>query len=292
MRGVFSCLFGVCGLVSFCLLMFFSNNLSFFWLFLELSTLCAIPMFFLGESSSILGGLYSYIIVSSISSSLMLCGILYEGLLFMLLIGLLIKFGLFPFWGWVYNVSLNSNWLVVWVLSTFLKLPVFFFPFFLGGSSYGVVSWVCCVTFLGLSILFWLFSFSWYHIWCHMMLSSSCSLVAMAFVVSFDVLFYLFLVYFFWCSMVVLFLSLNGSDSEDTLLGGVGYYFMFVSLLVSVPVSLSLFYKLIMSVGMFACNFVVLAFWVLYSLSEQFYLLKLIMGGSLPSKSLGVFSVL
>ena len=112
-RGIFSSFFSVVGLVCFCILMFFSNNLSFFWLFLELATLCVIPAFFLYDDSSILGGLFSYIVVSRVSSSLILCGILYEGLVYMLLLGLLVKFGLFPFWGWVYSVSLNSNWLVV-----------------------------------------------------------------------------------------------------------------------------------------------------------------------------------
>lgn len=158
-RGLFVSLISVLGLVLFCVLMFMADSVSMFWLFLELCTLSLIPAFFVSGGSGLLVGLFRYIVVSSISSSLILCGVLCEGLLFMLMWGLLVKFGLFPFFGWVYGVRLKSNWLVVWGLSTFLKFPVFFLPFFLRLGLMDVTVSVCCLTLLFLSVLFWVYRF-------------------------------------------------------------------------------------------------------------------------------------
>lgn len=47
MRGVVIGSFGVLGLLVFSLLVFSVGNLSLFWLFLELSTLSVVPLFFL-----------------------------------------------------------------------------------------------------------------------------------------------------------------------------------------------------------------------------------------------------
>nr|YP_010528193.1 NADH dehydrogenase subunit 2 [Echinoparyphium aconiatum]UXW64387.1 NADH dehydrogenase subunit 2 [Echinoparyphium aconiatum] len=281
MRGLIISLFGVMGVICFSLLMFSSNNLSFFWLFLELSTLCVIPMFFLYGEEGVLTGLFNYIVVSSISSSLVLCGVLSGELLFLLIVGLLLKFGLFPLWGWVYKVGLGSNWLVLWVISTFLKSPVLLFPFFLSCGGYGLVNYICCVTFLGLAVLFWLYSLNWFACWCHMMLSSSAALVAMSLVLTADVLISIFFIYCLWCSLVVLFFYYY----SDGFIGTLGYYFWFCFLLVSMPLSVSIFYKLVMVSGVYSCWFAVLFCWVVYSVSEQFYLLKFIMSFSLPKMS-------
>nr|YP_009236162.1 NADH dehydrogenase subunit 2 [Fascioloides magna]AMF83646.1 NADH dehydrogenase subunit 2 [Fascioloides magna] len=288
MRGIVIGGFSVVGLMGFSLLIFSSANLSFFWLFLELVTLSTVPLFFLGGGLGCLSGLFNYIVISGISSSLILCGVLSSDLLFVLVLGLLFKFGLFPLWGWVYGVSLSSNWLVVWSLSTFLKAPVFFLPLFLASGGYSLVNVLCCLSFLSLSILFWVYSFGWFHCWCHMMLSSSAALVAMCLVLSSDVLLFIFLVYCVWGSFVILFFSSCGEG------GGVfglwGYYF-FCFLLLSIPVSFSIFYKLVMVSGMFSCWFVVLVSWVIYSVSEQVYLLKFVMSFDLPKGVYGVFSV-
>lgn len=83
-RGVFISFISVLGLLLFCVLMFMADRVSLFWLFLELCTLSLIPAFFVSRGCSLLVGLFRYIVVSSISSSLILCGVLCEGLLFML----------------------------------------------------------------------------------------------------------------------------------------------------------------------------------------------------------------
>lgn len=96
---------------SFCLLL--RNKLSFFWLFMELCTLRLVPSFFISYNRYSLGGLFRYLIVSSVASSFIVSGVLIENFLFMSLIGFFIKFGIFPFFGWVYSVMLGTKLFVV-----------------------------------------------------------------------------------------------------------------------------------------------------------------------------------
>nr|YP_009169427.1 NADH dehydrogenase subunit 2 [Fischoederius elongatus]AJF22819.1 NADH dehydrogenase subunit 2 [Fischoederius elongatus]QIJ60106.1 NADH dehydrogenase subunit 2 [Fischoederius elongatus] len=269
---------------------FFScENVAFLWLFIELASLSLIPSFFMYGGSDGLSGLFSYIVVSSIASSFMVCALVSSGLLVLFYLGLLIKFGVFPFFGWVYKVVVGSNWFVVWCFSTFLKSPfIFFIFFFLLDVGCGVVEYMCCLTFLLCTFLFWLYSFNWYYCWCHMMLVSSASLVAMSLVLSVDSLFYLFLVYVIWASLVIGYFSLCG---DEMVLSSLGFCFLFCFLLVSFPLSLSVFYKLLMGSCIFSCSFLVFLCWVLYSLSEQFYLVKFVIGNEVPKSLFGVGSV-
>nr|YP_009650990.1 NADH dehydrogenase subunit 2 [Uvitellina sp. SSS-2019]QCY72816.1 NADH dehydrogenase subunit 2 [Uvitellina sp. SSS-2019] len=293
MRGVLLFVLSISGLFAFSILICASGCSSFLWIFLELLGLCVVPCFFLSDSDSlVLSSLFNYVVISSVSSSLVLCGLVEEVLIFLLVLGFLIKFGLFPFWGWVYNVGLNSNWLVLWALSTFLKVPIFIFPFFLSVGDVFFVSVLCSLSFFFLSFLFWVYTYSWFHCWCHIMLSSSASFLVVFSNLSFDVLFYLVLFYFFWSTLVVWFFSIVGSFSGDSVLGGVGFVFFFVFLLISVPFSVSIFYKILMAVSIFCCSSLVIGFWVLYCISEQFYLVKYVVSSRLPKKDIGVFSVL
>lgn len=133
MRGLILSVFSVACVVFFSAVLFFSDKLLMFWLFLELATLGLIPSFFLYLDRGVLGGLFSYIIISGVSSSLIICGLLFDGFFILSVLGLFVKFGLFPFLGWVYVVVVRSNWLVVWGLSTALKRAFLFFSFFLRG---------------------------------------------------------------------------------------------------------------------------------------------------------------
>lgn len=78
-----------------------------------------------------------------------------------------------------------------------MKIPVFIiFCFFSQGSSLTfLVNLLCLLRFLVLALFFWVFSYRWFYCWCTMMLSSSTALVRMSFVVSFDLLGWVFLVY-------------------------------------------------------------------------------------------------
>lgn len=113
MRGYVIRVVSLRALVLFCLRLFATGNISMLWLFLELSTLSLVPVFFFRGDGGCLEGLFRYLVVSAISSSFIVCGLLFEGMMGFLLLGLLIKFGLFPFFGWVYKVVSKSNWGVI-----------------------------------------------------------------------------------------------------------------------------------------------------------------------------------
>lgn len=74
-------------------------------MFIELSGLCLIPCLHLSVQGrlrpwreySVRIAALTYIIVLSLSSSLFLCGVLEDSMIFLLFVGLLIKFGIFPF---------------------------------------------------------------------------------------------------------------------------------------------------------------------------------------------------
>lgn len=64
---------------------------------------------------------------------------------------------------------------------------------------------------------------------------------------------------------------------------GEGVYFLFIFLLVSFPFTLSIFYKLLMGFCIYSCFFFVFLRWVLYSISEQLYLVKYLIGYGIPA---------
>nr|WCH58146.1 NADH dehydrogenase subunit 2 [Holostephanus sp. FJ-2023] len=290
-----SSLIGFSGFSLFSICLLLSEDLIFFWLFLELSGLCLMPCFFMSVGVSSFISLFTYIVVSSISSSMMLMGVLYSDLIFFFIVGLLIKFGVFPFIGWLYIVILNTNWLVTWCISTLSKVPFVFICFFLSGLLGASSLWLSvlgCITLLFLALVFWLYTYSWRGCWTHMMISSSVLLVIMSFCLSLDLLVAAFIVYVCWCSFVIFYLSLSGFSSM------MGFSFsdyililLYVFLLISTPVSLSLFYKLIMSYCAFSCGLLVLVCWVVYSVSEQFYLIKFLVSACVPKDQLNYVSL-
>lgn len=98
-RGVLLRIFGLVCLVGFSICLFVRDKLLMFWLFLELASLRLIPFFFLDSERGVLVSLFSYVVVSGVSSSLVVSGLMFDDLLTLLVIGLLLKFGLFPFMG-------------------------------------------------------------------------------------------------------------------------------------------------------------------------------------------------
>lgn len=142
--------------------------------------MCLVPLFFLQTEALKLRGLFTYLIVSGISSSMLVCGILFEDFVVFMVAGLLVKFGLFPFIGWVYSVAMKSKWYVVWALSTLAKCPFFGFSFFLRGVGQELIIITGVASFLVLSVLFWVYTSDWVMCWCHMMISSRVSLVVMS----------------------------------------------------------------------------------------------------------------
>nr|YP_010401650.1 NADH dehydrogenase subunit 2 [Cryptocotyle lingua]UQU69048.1 NADH dehydrogenase subunit 2 [Cryptocotyle lingua] len=279
MRGVVLSTFSVFWVLFFSVVLFFSDNLLMFWLFLELATLGLIPSFFLYLDSGVLGSLFSYIIISGVSSSLIISGLLFDSFFFFAVLGLFIKFGLFPFLGWVYIVVINSNWLVVWGLSTVLKSSFLFFSFFLSNGWESSLVELCCIfTFFFVGVLFWVYTNDWTYYWCHVMISSSAALVVMAIEISVDVLVWLFMVYLAWSTLVIYLLSYFDSMEVKTS----AFFFFCVFLLVSFPGSLAIFYKLIIGISIYSCGLLVFLSWVFYNISEQFFLVKYLISIGIP----------
>lgn len=159
-----------------------------------------------------------------------------------------------------------------------LKSPFMLLCFFLSAGASGMVKFISVLSLVSLSLLFWVYSYRWFHCWCHMMLSSRVVLVAMSFRLSVGALFGLFCVYALWATSVIFFLSgVSGMG-----LKGRASVFYFCVLLLSLPCSVSVFYKLLMGVCVYSCFFPVFVFWVLYSVSEQFYLLKFLVDTNIP----------
>lgn len=113
MRGVFFPLFSFFGVVLFSVGLFSRSSFFELWIFLELVSLCLIPSFFVRRGLLLMESLFNYLIFSSVSSSLLVVGVLCEDCFLFVILGLFIKFGVFPFSGWVYSVVCKSKWAVV-----------------------------------------------------------------------------------------------------------------------------------------------------------------------------------
>lgn len=71
-------------------------------------------------------------------------------------------------------------------------------------------------------------------------------------------------------------------------LGGIGVSLLFVLLFLSFPLSFSLFYKLVRGVCIYACRFGIFLSWVVYRISEQFYLFSFLLGVRVPRGDAGM----
>lgn len=107
-------------------------------------------------------GLFNYLVVSRISSSFILVGVLFESFSFLTVLGFFVKFGVFPFFGWVFSVLLTTNLFIVWSFSTILKIPFFYFPFFLCSAGFrgGSVRPFFVLSFLFLGCFFWVYNYA------------------------------------------------------------------------------------------------------------------------------------
>jgi hypothetical protein len=110
------------------------------------------------------------------------------------------------------------------------------------------------------------------------MICSRASLVVMAVEVSSDPLLFLFLIYVVWATCVIFLLR----HFEELRVFGGGSYFLMIFVLVSFPGSLAIFYKLVIGMCIFSCGLVVFLSWVFYKLSEQFFLVKYLIGQGIP----------
>lgn len=105
-------LFSVLLSATFCVGCALADSLLSFWVFLELAGLSIIPCFFYTsdfDNLKFYGSLLVYVVMSGISSVFLMSGILFLSLYYLILIGFMIKLGLFPFMIWVYFVFARSN---------------------------------------------------------------------------------------------------------------------------------------------------------------------------------------
>nr|AFI44210.1 NADH dehydrogenase subunit 2 [Schistosoma japonicum] len=265
-------------LLSLCVTLVFSGDLLTFWLLLELCSIVVIPCFYWNDNISALSqvdGLLYYLLATSISSSLILVGILFPGIFFFFFLVFFLKFGVFPFIFWVYQVFTSSkSWIICWCISTVLKFPVLYISFFVGQFNISLAIFLSSLGILISGVLVWVNSINWFAVWCYMMVSSSNVIVCLSVDCSFFNLLIVYLVYFIWSSGVIFYLS--------SFYGGV---FGYVVWLIAIPLSFALYYKIYVSYLLIGLGWVFVFFWVLYSFLEQFYLFKWLVSSTVPKST-------
>nr|YP_007890975.1 NADH dehydrogenase subunit 2 [Taenia laticollis]BAN15635.1 NADH dehydrogenase subunit 2 [Taenia laticollis] len=257
----------------FCLLCCVVDNLLGFWVFLELGSLSAIPalLYNFNLNNKFYCCILCYIIVSGLSSVVLVSGLLINNLYYFVFFGFVIKFGMFPFMFWVYQVFSLGNWIFIFILSVILKFPILFLNTLYNICDVNLIYLDCFFTIFVCSFLFWFFSLSWEFIWCHISLSSVATLMAACFCSSLELCFFIYWYYFFWASLCV-FYFIKVVDVND--IKGWSFWLFCILLLVT-PISIPLFYKLSMIIGILYSSIYLLVVWSIYSFSEQFFLYKL-----------------
>nr|QXU59578.1 NADH dehydrogenase subunit 2 [Haplobothrium globuliforme] len=266
---VFSVFFSV----FFCGMCCVVSSLLGFWIFLELCGLSLIPSFFCHcdvTPTNFYSGLLCFIVVSGVSSVFLVSGILINDLYFFILLGFLLKFGLFPFIFWVYRVFSASNWVFIFLLSVVAKFPILFFCFLLQNGYVLFFYLDCGVTIFLCAALFWWLSHSWEYIWCHMSVTSVSTLLLACFSTDFFTCAFIYIYYFVWAFCSVFYFYVVGDAA-----GAKNYFWLYCFLLLITPVSMPLFYKLSVCLAILYSSLYLLLVWSVYSFSEQFFLYKL-----------------
>lgn len=136
--------------------------------------LCLVPCFFIKRRAYRIPAMAVYVVISGVTSSMYVIGIIDIKYLLVLLIAFYIKFGLFPFMYWVYMVGSNSKWLIIIVLTVFFKVRSVYLSFALGGSdcAFSLLGVGCLLSLIISGAMFWVKCPRWYHVWCHMTIRS------------------------------------------------------------------------------------------------------------------------
>ena len=267
---IFFSVFFSFGFCSICALV---DDLFGFWVFLELAGLSLVPSFFCNRGPGIRGfydSLLMYIVVSGLSSVFLVSGLLFSRLYLFVYFGFIIKFGMFPFSFWMYQVFLDSKWFFIFLLRVVMKFPVLFFCYLYQVRNIGFVYLDCALTIFMCGLFFWLFRVCWEYIWCHISLSSVSTLIVACFCADEWVCFFVYFYYFLWSCACIVFVSMISRVSDFNW----GFWWYCFLLLVT-PVSLPLLYKIGVCIAIFYSSFYLLFVWSIYRFSEQFFLFKL-----------------
>lgn len=127
-----------------------------FWYVLELLSLRVVPHFVLWGFGRKVRCMFQYVVIVLLSSLLIVCGIvLCDFRVLFISVGVMVKLGVFPFMSWVYEVVCFGKWVVVWIASGLLKVPLFLIFFIRGHRRVDqVVLILCFLRFLVLSVKF------------------------------------------------------------------------------------------------------------------------------------------
>lgn len=103
------------------------ENINFFILFLHLNTFFSLPLIFLFNQSWVL--LLKYFLFQRLGSLLIEFGYMlnYSFSDYIIVVGLLLKLGLLPFFWWFPNFLRNNNWFKIFIFKTFQKFPILYF---------------------------------------------------------------------------------------------------------------------------------------------------------------------
>nr|BAV81465.1 NADH dehydrogenase subunit 2 [Schistosoma mattheei] len=239
-----------------------SGDILMFWLILELCSISVLPCLLYCGKVNVEQSLVNYIFAISISSSLMLVGLVHFDFFFFL-VGFMVKFGVFPFILWIYSVFIYSgSWIVCWCISVLMKISLLSVSYFIYGCSCAFFSLFVIVGLLFSGLMFWLYSVNWFSVWSHMVVSSSSVMVFILSLLGVDEFVYLFIIYLIWSTGVLLYFGVFN--------GLIGYLLW----LVSIPFSFSFVYKVVCSYYLVGSGFCVLLFWFIYCFLEQLYLFK------------------
>nr|UDU84934.1 NADH dehydrogenase subunit 2 [Haematoloechus sp. CW13H] len=287
MSGYMLFWFCIVTLIEFTIMLFSSCNFVMFWMLLELCSLVLTPLFFIrSNNTAVLSGLFHYLMACGVSSLLIISGVIFPGCMSLMVLGLLIKFNIFPFLGWLYNIGSVKSWDVLLGLSTMLKAPFYVFPLVAAGVSEDIIFTLCGISLMVVSVLFWIHTTSWHMCWCHMMVSSSVTLVIIACVQGVEIVAFYYLTYVLWCCVSVFVLSRMGPH-KPAVCGPVSLFFYCLNFL-STPLSLVIVYKLLLCSCMLTVNYVLIVGWIIYTISEQGYLFVLLVGKHVPRSSLSL----
>nr|QDO72069.1 NADH dehydrogenase subunit 2 [Schistosoma haematobium] len=240
-----------------------SGDILMFWLFLEFCSLSMIPCLLQCSNLNVGDSLLMYIFAISISSSLMLVGLLYCDFFFFFLVGFMIKFGVFPFIIWIYSVFINScSWIVCWCISILMKISLLGVSYFIYGYDSFIFELCAILGLLFSGLMFWLYSLSWFSVWAHMVVGSSSIMFYVLNLLGVDKFIFIFILYMIWGSGVLIYFSMFN--------GFVGYLIW----LISIPFSFSFIYKVIYTYYLVDLSVYILLFWFIYCFLEQLYLFK------------------
>lgn len=270
--------------VWFLLLTLETQSLMGTWFYVEMATLSLIPVFFVSSSPYKMPALIKYIIVAHVSSGLYAAGASCNQLYALIYMALYIKYAIFPFCRWLYNVVANTNWVICLIVGSLYKCLVMLLCYIKGIEKYVVERCLIltCITFVCCVIAFWCYSSSWFMVWGHMCIASGSVIFVGSVLREAAPMSETIFIYCSWSWLTVMYLYY---------IRGIIWRFVDVSLyivlLVRTPVSLNLIYKLsLVSLVTKAPGYFIYT-WLAYCLIEQVFLVLVIFRTPTPKKRRG-----